>query len=65
MTGPETDRTYPLPRPDDDPRFTFGLMLDVRQVLTDHGYPTIDHGRDLVDLQLALFGFLYGPGEAR
>ncbi|GAA1028753.1 hypothetical protein GCM10009557_14940 [Virgisporangium ochraceum] len=55
-----TDRIYPLPRPDDDPKFTYGLLFDVRQVLIDHGYPAPEHGRDLVNLQLAILDFLYG-----
>lgn len=54
------ERTYPIrPRPDDDPRFTRGLMHDVAQVLADHGYPPVEHGLDLVDLQQALYRFLY------
>lgn len=54
------DRAYPIrPRPDDDPRFTFGLTLDVAKVLTDHGYPPITAGRDLLELQQALYRFLY------
>jgi hypothetical protein len=65
VTEQATDRTYPLPRPDNDPRFSYGLLFDVRRVLIEHGYPTVEHGRDLVDLQLALFAFLYGSGEAR
>jgi hypothetical protein len=50
---------YPLPRPEQDARFTFGLVLDVRDVLARHGYPSIVSGADLVGLQQALFGFLY------
>lgn len=61
-------RTYPLPRPatwvDDDPRFTMGLILAVKKVLEEHGYPPITHGFDLVDLQQSLFGFLYAPKAA-
>lgn len=60
MDRPE--RVYPIPRPvDDDPRFTHGLMLDVASVLTDHGYPPVRAGRDWVELQQALFRFLYAP----
>lgn len=55
------DRLYPLPRPDDDPRFTLGLALDVAGVLHRHGHPEITAGLDVVDLQQALFRFLYGP----
>ena len=51
---------YPLPRPDDDPRFTLGLATDLRDVLTKHGYPDMT-GMDLVNLQQALFSFLYQP----
>lgn len=57
-----SDSVYPLPRPDDDPRFTLGLILDVRSVLTKHGYPAPESGADLVRLQQAMFGFLYGTG---
>jgi hypothetical protein len=54
-----TDRVFPLPVTDDDARFTFGLILDVRDVLTRHGYPPATSGDDLVQLQQALFRFLY------
>lgn len=55
-------RTYPLPQPDDDPRFTIGLMIDVIDVLIAHGYPPLsDSGLDHVELQGALFRFLYTP----
>lgn len=57
-------QAYPIrPRPADDPRFSFGLAFDVARVLSDHGYPRLG-GRDFVELQQALFGFLYGSGEA-
>lgn len=56
-------RTYPLPAPADDPRFTHGLLFDVARVLAEHGYPKVEHGLDLVDLQAALFGFLYTDGR--
>jgi len=59
-----TERQYPIrPRPDGDPRFTFGLTVDVAEVLERHGYPKITAGLDMVDLQQALFGFLYGTTE--
>lgn len=54
-------RVYPVLGPgpgQDDKRFTFGLMLDVATVLKQHGYPEIN-GLDFVDLQQALFRFLY------
>lgn len=55
-------QNYPRPVTDSDPRFTFGLILDVADVLTRHGYPPLsDDGMDHVDLQQALFRFLYGP----
>lgn len=55
------DRDYPIrPRPDDDPRFTIGLGLDVAKVLEEHGYPPVSRGRDFLELRQALFGFLYG-----
>lgn len=59
------ERQYPIqPRPHDDPRFTLGLALDVAKVLHEHGYPQITSGLDLVDLQQALFRFLYtNPNE--
>lgn len=60
-------RQYPIrPRPVEDARFTLGLALDVAKVLKEHGYPGITSGRDFLELQQALFGFLYiGPdGEA-
>jgi hypothetical protein len=52
-------RIYPLPRPDADPRFTFGLLIDVLDVLETHGYPRPAAGGDLIELQQALFRFLY------
>ncbi len=63
-----TDRLYPMPAPEHDPRFTIGLIIDVRDVLTEHGYPHITSGDDFVELQQALFRFLYTtntttPGE--
>ena len=63
MSVPTTQ--YPLPRPAEDPRFTFGLIREVAQVLTDHGYPKADSGADHVRLQQALFGFLYETGADR
>jgi hypothetical protein len=54
-------RTYPLPSPgDEDPRFTFGLTSDIGRLLEAAGYPPIT-GADHVQLQLALFRFLYAP----
>ncbi|WP_143232483.1 hypothetical protein [Actinoplanes regularis] len=59
-----TDRIYPMPAPEDDARFTYGLLADVVKVLERHGYPRPETGGDLVALQSALFGYLYAlPGD--
>lgn len=58
-----TAPAYPLPRPDDDPRFTLGLFLEVSEVLERHGYPPITAGADIIRLRQALFNFIYGRGE--
>lgn len=64
----DTDRQYPIPAPDDDGRFTFGLILEVADVLAAHGYPKVTSGDDFVELQQVLFRFLYSsaptPGAA-
>jgi hypothetical protein len=53
-------RQYPIrPQPEDDSRFTFGLAKDIADVLEAHGYPKIAAGLDFVDLQQALYRFLY------
>jgi hypothetical protein len=57
-----TDRLYPMPAPDNDPRFTFGLLYDTAKTLEAHGYP-MPTGVDLVELRQALFGFLYALPE--
>ncbi len=52
---------YPLPRPgadDNDPRFTYGLIFDIADALTRHGYPP-PAGTDWPDLMSALFRFIY------
>jgi hypothetical protein len=54
-----SDAVYPLPRPADDPRFTFGFIRAVAQVIAEHGFPPVDSGTDHVRLQQALFGFLF------
>lgn len=56
-----SERVYPIrPEPEDDPRFTLGLTIDVAEVLVRHGYPDPrGTGLDFVGLQQALFGFLY------
>ncbi|MEV8523228.1 hypothetical protein AB0451_03570 [Streptomyces sp. NPDC052000] len=56
-----TDRLFPItPPPEGDPRFTVGLAVDVADVLHQHGYPLIASGADMVELQQAMFRFLYG-----
>ena len=45
---------------DNDPRFTFGLVIDVAEVLARHGYQR-PHGRELVELRQSLYRFLYLP----
>lgn len=53
-----------------DDRFTYGLVWDVARVLADHGFPDLTNpavarGGDFVELQQALFRFIYvGPKEA-
>jgi len=59
---------YPLPRPAADDRFTYGLLIDLADLLAVHGYPQPTAGADLVELQQALFRFLYdttAPGGDR
>lgn len=55
--GMPEDRRYPMPAPENDPRFTFGLLNDTAEVLKRHGYPKLT-GLDLVELRQVLFGFL-------
>lgn len=58
------ERNYPItPVPDEDSRFNAGLLLDVARAIEAHDYPRITHGRDLADLQRALFTFIYKPRE--
>lgn len=61
LPNPAQERTYPLPAPADDRRFTLGLVFDVVKILAEHGYPKITCGGDLVALQQALYGFIYRP----
>lgn len=59
-------RRYPVAQNETDPRFTIGLVLEVAEVLQQHGYPRIEaaNAADFVELQQALFAFLYtGGGE--
>jgi hypothetical protein len=64
-TTDETDMTpqpvYPLPGPgadDNDPRFTYGLIFDIADALTRHGYPH-PHGAACADLMRTLFHYLH------
>lgn len=58
MSADLPERCYPLPQPAGDPRFTFGLVINVAEVLEEHGFPKLQ-GLDHVYLQQALFNFLY------
>lgn len=59
-----SERDYPIrPLPAEDRRFTFGLVRDVAVVLERHGYPRVVNAMDHVDLQQALFRFLYDSGN--
>jgi hypothetical protein len=53
---------YPLPAPGSDPRFTYGLVLDIADVLTGHGYPP-PAATDWADLMTAVSSFLYQPDQ--
>jgi hypothetical protein len=57
---PDRQPAYPLPAPEEDPRFTRGLVLDVADVLTRHGYPP-PAGTDWAHLMTAVSAFLYQP----
>jgi GTP:adenosylcobinamide-phosphate guanylyltransferase len=59
----DQERAYPLALGDADQRFTFGLVHDVAEVLVSHGFPRLVVGGDLVELQQALFRFLYRDPE--
>lgn len=59
----QAERVYPLPPIHRDPRFTLSLLVDVCTVLERHGYQRPTNGLDLVDLQNALHGFVYGKPE--
>jgi hypothetical protein len=60
----DVSRRYPVKPLEggDDSRFTFGLVLEVAEVLARHGYPSPadpDCAADFVDLRQTLFRFLY------
>lgn len=60
--GCETRPAWP---PANDPRFTFGLMFDVVDVLVKHGYRVTDEdrGKLRVRVQQGLYEALYGEGS--
>jgi hypothetical protein len=49
---------YPLPRPDDDARFTYGLLFDIANALQRNGFPR-PAGTDWAHLMATLHRFLY------
>lgn len=51
---------YPLRDPGEDPRFCFGLIADLADVLVEHDYPPPEP-KDFVQLMQLLFRFLYRP----
>jgi hypothetical protein len=54
---------YPLPAPaGDDPRFTYGLLSDIAEVLQRNGFPQ-PAGTDWADLMTTLGRFLYQSKE--
>lgn len=58
------DRNYPLPRGEEDPRFTIGLGLDVAAVIEAAGYPKLTSADQIELLYKVLYRFLY-VGEER
>lgn len=54
---------YPLPRPDDDSRFSRSLILEISDVLRRHGYPPIRHRVDFIRIRQTLFALIYQPKE--
>lgn len=65
-TGATPQPVYPLPAPINgtDPRFSYGLLHEVAQVLHRNGFPR-PAGTDWADLMTALGRFLYQPKETR
>jgi hypothetical protein len=64
MADPRS-RKYPI-RPEDGQAktlFTIGLTIDVARVLKAHGFPEVTDGPDFVDLEQALFRFVFGGGR--
>ena len=57
-------QTYPLARAASDERFSFGLTYDIAKVIEAAGYPPV-RGADIIELQQALYRFLYTEDGAR
>lgn len=58
-----TAPVYPLPAPaGNDPRFTYGLLFDIAEVLQRNGFPQ-PAGTDWADLMAVLGRFLYQSKE--
>jgi hypothetical protein len=58
-----TAAAYPLPHPDGpDPRFTYGLLFDIAEVLQPNGFPR-PADTDWANLMTTLHRFLYQPKE--
>ncbi|MEU3458186.1 hypothetical protein ABZ671_32070 [Micromonospora sp. NPDC006766] len=54
---------YPLPEPGDaDPRFTYGLLFDIAEVLQRNGFPR-PASADWANLMATLGRFLYQQKE--
>jgi hypothetical protein len=52
------DRNYPLPRVEEDPRFSRGLLSDVADAIESAGYPPLT-APDLGRLYGMLFEIIY------
>jgi hypothetical protein len=59
---PQQQPVYPRPAPADDPRFTYGLLFDIAEVLQRNGFPQ-PTGTDWANLTTALGSILYQPKE--
>jgi hypothetical protein len=60
---PSSAPAYPLHTPSsDDPRFTYGLLFDIAEVLQGNGFPE-PAGTDWAHLMTALGRFLYQSKE--
>lgn len=60
LDAPTAGHRYPLIQPDGlSAQFTTSMAVDVASVLVKHGFPVVE-GMDLLELQQALHGFVYG-----